>query len=342
MASIRLLKRKKGEAYQIDYYDYLGKRKRQIIFGDLKTANRIRAELEIDTEKYKLGLKVPPLTSPKLSVFIIEYLKNREGEIASSTVLRDKYTLKRFLKHIGDIPLVSIGAKQIDDYIVDMRSSLSKATIGIELRHLKTAFNRALRWEYIETNPLLGIKIPDGQPDKIRVLSKDEIKRLLAIADDPEIHDVIEVYLGTGARRSELLRPKFTWDSVDFNRNRLRFLGKGNKTRYVQMTSEIAEIFQIRSKQNLEYPFRFRPDWISHKLRLYYKAAKIKNATLHTLRKTFGSLLIQEGHADIYTVSKLLGHSSVKVTERHYILLLDENYQSCIDGLGTTLKSLAT
>ena len=108
------------------------------------------------------------------------------------------------------------------------------------------------------------------------------------------------------------------------------------------MTPEIAEIFRIRSKQNLEYPFRFRPDWVSHKLRLYYRKVKIVNATLHTLRKTFGSLLIQEGHADIYTVSKLLGHSSVKVTERHYIHLLDENYQSSIDGLGKTLKSLAT
>lgn len=260
MASIRLLKRKKGEAYQIDYYDYQGKRKRQIVFGDLKTANRIRAEIEIDTEKYKLGLKVAPLTSPKLSVFIIEYHKNREGEIAPSTAVRDKCTLRRFKKYVGDIPLVSIGAKQLDDYIVDMRSTLSKATIGIELRHLKTAFNRALRWEYIETNPLLGIKIPDGQPDKIRVLSKDEIKRLLAIADDdPELHNVIEVYLGTGARRSELLRPKFTWENVDFDRNRIRFLGKGNKTRYVQMTPEIAGIFRIRSKQNLEYPFRFRP-----------------------------------------------------------------------------------
>ena len=72
----------------------------------------------------------------------------------------------------------------------------------------------------------------------------------------------------------------------------------------------------------------------------YYRTAKIKNATLHTLRKSFGSLLIQEGHADIYKVSKLLGHSSVKVTERHYIHLLDENYQTSINGLDNILKPL--
>ena len=342
MASIRQLVRKKGETYLIDYYDHKGNRRRKTVYGNLKTANRIRNELEIETNKLKLGLKVAPLTSPNLSIFIIDYLKNREGEIAPTTALRDKYTLNRFIKHVGDLPLVSIGAKHMDDYIVSMRTSLSKATIGIELRHLKTAFNRALRWGYIEKNPLHGIKIPDGQPDKIRVLSKDEIELILSAADNPEIRNVILVYLGTGARRSELLRPKFTWDNVDLKRNRVRFLGKGNKTRYVQMTSDIADIFRIRIKQDLEYPFRYRPDWVSHKLRLYYKAAKIKNATLHTLRKTFGSLLIQEGHADIYRVSKYLGYSSVKVTERHYIHLLDENYQSCIDGLGTILKSLAT
>ena len=81
-------------------------------------------------------------------------------------------------------------------------------------------------------------------------------------------------------------------------------------------------------------------DHVSHRLRDYYRAASIENANLHTLRKTFGSLLIQEGYADIYKVSKLLGHSSVKVTERHNIHLIDENYQSCINELDRVLNVL--
>ncbi len=37
--------------------------------------------------------------------------------------------------------------------------------------------------------------------------------------------------------------------------------------------------------------------------------------------------------ADIYTVSKLLGHASVKTTEKYYVDLVDDNYKSALDGL---------
>jgi len=51
------------------------------------------------------------------------------------------------------------------------------------------------------------------------------------------------------------------------------------------------------------------------------------------LRKTFGSLLIQKNLADIFMISKLLGHSSVRVTESHYVELLKENVEKPVEGL---------
>ena len=59
--------------------------------------------------------------------------------------------------------------------------------------------------------------------------------------------------------------------------------------------------------------------------RKLFVKAKISDANLHTLRKTAGALLIQAG-VDIYRVSKFLGHSSVKVTEQHYVDLLQSDY----------------
>ncbi|MBC8374471.1 MAG: tyrosine-type recombinase/integrase [FCB group bacterium] len=56
------------------------------------------------------------------------------------------------------------------------------------------------------------------------------------------------------------------------------------------------------------------------------KPGEVHDANLHTLRKTAGARLIQKG-VDIYRVSKFLGHSSVKVTERHYVDLLEVDYQ---------------
>ena len=47
----------------------------------------------------------------------------------------------------------------------------------------------------------------------------------------------------------------------------------------------------------------------------------IKNGRFHDLRRTFGLNLIKQGRT-IYEVSKLLGHSSVRTTEKHYAPLL--------------------
>ncbi|MBT6216130.1 MAG: tyrosine-type recombinase/integrase, partial [Candidatus Marinimicrobia bacterium] len=62
------------------------------------------------------------------------------------------------------------------------------------------------------------------------------------------------------------------------------------------------------------------------------------NANVHVLRKTFGSLLIQKKLADIYVVSKLLGHSSVKVTETHYVDLLKENIDLPVEKLADIIQ----
>jgi integrase len=73
--------------------------------------------------------------------------------------------------------------------------------------------------------------------------------------------------------------------------------------------------------------------YVSHKIKYYYKIAGIEGANLHSLRKTFGSLLLQNGAADLFTVSKLLGHSSVNTTEKYYVDLLDENFYNSVGKL---------
>ena len=84
-----------------------------------------------------------------------------------------------------------------------------------------------------------------------------------------------------------------------------------------------------------------RPDTITHKFHEYYKEAGIEGANVHSLRKTFGSLLLQNGKADLYTVSKLLGHTSIRTTEKYYVDLLDENYRSSVQHLEDILPIIS-
>ena len=75
------------------------------------------------------------------------------------------------------------------------------------------------------------------------------------------------------------------------------------------------------------------------KIKKYYAKAKIKDANIHTFRRIFGSLLVQKG-VSIFIVSKLLGHSSVTVTEKHYTDFVDESLRNGIEVLKSIIESL--
>ena len=99
------------------------------------------------------------------------------------------------------------------------------------------------------------------------------------------------------------------------------------------MNDTLRVILQQIQKENVEIPFQFKPDYVTHKLGYYLEKAEIQGANCHSLRKTFGCILLQNNIADLYTVSKLLGHSSIKTTERYYVDLIDENYRKSVRGL---------
>ncbi len=151
--------------------------------------------------------------------------------------------------------------------------------------------------------------------------------------NDEDFKNLIVTYLNTGARREELLPPGFTWDNVDFDQGQIRLLGKRDIIRWVPMSQPVREILLQMQEDGKPFPFEYTADQVSYKLGVYYKRADILNANVHVLRKTFGSLLIQNKLADIYVVSKLLGHSTVKVTETHYVELLKENFEEPIEEL---------
>ena len=79
--------------------------------------------------------------------------------------------------------------------------------------------------------------------------------------------------------------------------------------------------------------FEYHPDTVKHKFKKYVKRANIKkDIHLHNLRDTFASHLIMNG-VDILTVSKYLGHSDIKITEKLYGHLSPGHYQDAINKL---------
>ena len=78
---------------------------------------------------------------------------------------------------------------------------------------------------------------------------------------------------------------------------------------------------QAKEVLNINNLWSFTKEYVSHKFKENLRSFSIEDACFHDLRRTFGLNLIKQG-MPIYQVSKLLGHTSVTTTEKHYAPLL--------------------
>lgn len=84
------------------------------------------------------------------------------------------------------------------------------ATVSKELGILKSAYGRALRWDWVTTTPFRGITLNQEGEERVRWLTDAEEGRLVATAA-PWLRDLILVGLDTGLRRSNLVGLKWEW-----------------------------------------------------------------------------------------------------------------------------------
>lgn len=129
--------------------------------------------------------------------------------------------------------------------------------------------------------------------------------------------DAFHILMDTGMRRGELLG--LTLANFDGTRVLLRAgTTKNDRARQVPLTSRARSAV----KRWLTYTPRRTENWLHVKWDQVREHCDIKDVNLHILRHTCASRLVQKG-VSLYVVSKWLGHSSMKVTERYAHLAPD-------------------
>lgn len=267
----------------------------------------------------------------------MEYLTVELG-LSANTRQAYERDLRLFCKTLGfknSDALVNVSREQITGYMTQLKEKgLAAATIARKLAAIK-AFYRFMTAEgYMDSNPAevveagtKGIKLP-------RVLSEDEVVRLL---NQPDIttaegfrdRTMLEVLYATGMRVSELIN--LTLERVDLNMKYIIAFGKGSKERIVPLGSVAAEFLQqylekVRPKlthagRNTNIVFlAFGGHELTRQrfwqiIRAYGRKASINKAlTPHILRHSFATHLLDNG-ADLRSVQELLGHSDISTTQ---------------------------
>ena len=137
-------------------------------------------------------------------------------------------------------------------------------------------------------------------------------------------HAIFATFLYAGLRKSELLRLHIT--DVDFE-NLTIFIrqGKGGKDRIIPMSHTLAQSLKRYEGErkrlhktcpeffaSLNRNCGFTDTGIKHLVSKIRTASKIE-FTIHKLRHTFATLML-EGGCDIYSLSRMMGHSDIKTT----------------------------
>jgi integrase len=166
---------------------------------------------------------------------------------------------------------------------------------------------------------------------KDRYLTQEEASTLLAELKERSAitHDMALLALYCGMRASEVCG--VTWGNVDFHLKRIKVgwrTAKGSKTRWVPMPPQVEELLeryeQGKGRQHIFTnndggPYKEISKTFARtvqQLGFNNEVAPEERVSFHTLRHTFASWLVQAGRP-LHEVQKLLGHSSIRMTERY-------------------------
>lgn len=246
---------------------------------------------------------------------------------------------------IGSLPLVKVSPIHLERIKKNMADAgKSPRTIQYCLAIIRQVFNHAYRIDMFSgDNPVKKVKSPSFDNRKVRFITHEEADKLLDALRfrSEQLHDMALLSLHCGLRAGEIF--SLTWADVDLVRGILNILDtKTGANRSVFLTREAKKLFTSKrpgSPSKLVFPDKFGKRIVSISNTFDRTVKELgfnkgitdrrQKMTFHTLRHTHASWLVMEG-IDLYTVQRILGHSTIKMTER-YSHLAPEKFKAATE-----------
>lgn len=290
-----------------------------------KRARTLKAEIELgaDPRAEEKARKAVLTFDEFFEQHYLPYVKPRKRSWDRDEEL---YRL-RIKKAFGQKRLNQITRHQVQTFHTALKEEgLAAATCNHHIKLLRHAFNLAIDWEMLETNPVSRVPLFHEDNKIEHYLDDAELGRLLLILRTDENRSVCRValfLLSTGCRLNEALSAK--WSDVDLEKGVFIVSAKNSKSkrmRSVPLNDSALEILsQLDTQNRHEYLFinqkTGNPYTTIGKVwnRLRMKAG-LKHLRLHDLRHQYASFLVNGGRT-LYEVQQILGHSDPKVTMRY-------------------------
>jgi len=335
-----------GKTYALRYKDQHG-RQIQHKIGDAKslTFDKARNAAKVLRSKVVLGedpsvekrakRMVPTLTefcAEKFLPFIKSYKRSYHND--------ESFLRNHVLPKFGALRLDEIGQQAIMDLQQSMKTkgyAPGMSNKGVVL--LKYMFNLAIKWETpgVKLNPAVGIKLYE-EIGRERYLTAEETQRLLSALEksrSKQLKYIVSLLLLLGCRKRELLDSR--WTDFDLERRNWRIpMSKSGKARHVPLSLAAIEILdKLPRWEGCPYvipnPRTLLPfEQIHRPWDTVRKAAGLPDVRMHDLRHSMASNMVNSGQS-LFLVSKVLGHTTLRMTER-YAHLSQETLLAAVDA----------
>ncbi len=349
--AVRKEKRKNDFRYVLDYYDQFGKRHYKALPKGTTRKEADAAEREILALIAK-GVYIPSKKIPTFGKVCQDWLEYRKPKLRASSFTGYNSYIRNHFGVFADVKISAITTAMVESFITE------KQTQGIPIKTLRyiigllnQVLNYAVRHGYIGSNPLSAAERPRGtSKHEGKVLTHDEIIRLLDAEKDQMYHCLFKLAVFSGARQGELLG--LTWADVSFNEKQIRIertFNNGaiyepkNRTsrRKIDLGDDMMQTLREWRKANLTAELVF-PDKKGEHLQSKKVLKRFRNALktaglpddmrFHDLRHTFASLLLHQGE-NYKSVQTQLGHSTPIQTLNVYSHLMKDSNADVADRL---------
>jgi integrase len=308
---INRYKTKKGVRFRLSYYEN-GKRKQPWAKSETESGAWVELHQRLQEIAESSSRKRERVS---FKVFAKEFEKDYLM-LERKNWKSDRYRLEKLIDFFRNTPLneiTSLDVRKLKKERLDLGNS--PATTNRYLALLKRMFNYAIESELLETNPVKSVKLLSEQ-DEIheKILTADEEEKLINECHS-RLKPVVVLALNSGMRKSEILKLK--WDDVDLFKETIRVQNtKSKKARILPMNDTAKRVFRYlkESRNGDEKVFPFK------NIRSAFEGAReragVPELRFHDLRHTYATRLVESG-CDIVLIQKLLGHSTLLVTQRY-------------------------